>query len=171
MRISPTAIHESGHCVAARVTGFGAIDRVTLDPPRTYFTDPDAWMYGGRADATSSGLLTRFSDRARWRMAVITLLAGVCAEARVTGEFRVAFRRNRRDRLMVKAFLDGLAGDPDARDALLRDLLHETRRLVERHWDAIFAVARALAISHSLLGHEVERIVRRASIAAVGGQP
>ena len=67
---------------------------------------------------------------------------------------------------MVQAFLGGLASDPDARDELWCNLLDEAQRLVERHSAAIPGVARALSISKELLGHEVERIIRRAEVAA-----
>jgi hypothetical protein len=163
--LEPLAMHEAGHCVASLVLGVGAIDRVTLRPPATHFTDPDAWLHGGRVGCSRAE--TKVSDHTLWRLAAIRLLAGVLSEARHTGEsFRVVFRRNAMDCAMTKAFLDGLAGDPDARDALLRDLAYEARRLVNENWPAILAVGRALSISHMLLGHEVERLVRRAQLAA-----
>jgi hypothetical protein len=163
--IPSLAVHESAHCIASLVLGVGAIDRVTLDPPRTHFTAPDAWAYGGRE--VGSRPETELSDASRWRMAAIRLLAGVVAEAKFSGEsFRVVFRRNGMDHQMVCAFLGGLASDSDARDALLRDLIHEARCLVVQHWSAILAVGRALSISHTLLGHEIERIIRRTEVAA-----
>jgi hypothetical protein len=158
--LEPLAIHESGHAVASLLLGIGAIDRVTLDPPATHFTDPDAWLHGGRAGCSRAE--TKVSGGALWRLAAIRLLAGCLAECKHSGEsFQVVFARNSMDRRMVRAFVDGLASDSDERNALLHDLVHESGCLVARHWPAILAVGRALSISHMLLGCEVERLCRR----------
>ena len=110
-----------------------------------------------------SGGPPEFSDRARWRAATIRALAGPVTESRLTGQsIRAALRRNASDRATAVALVAlGLA--PTDRNEVLRDLFNEARTLVDQHWGAILAVARALAISRELLGHEVERLVRRAA--------
>jgi hypothetical protein len=154
------AIHESGHACVSLALGL-PVDLLSLDPPHCSYADhTDAWHGGGE-------VAPALSDRQRWRAACVRALSGPCAEAKFSGEsIRAALARNASDRNTALGLALGLCDEDTDRDAVLRQLLQTTRRLVDRHWDAILRVARALQIHGALYGFEVERIVRRAQLAA-----
>jgi hypothetical protein len=160
MRITGIACHESAHAVISISLGL-PVDLLSLNPPQCVYEDSTAGSYGGGAVAPA------LSDRQRWRAATIRALAGPVAESRFSGESVAAcLRRNQSDRNTAVGLASGLVDEGMDRDAVLRQLLQQTRRLVDRHWDAILRVARALQIHSALYGFEVERIVRRAQLAA-----
>jgi hypothetical protein len=160
MRIAPIAAHEAGHCVISLALGL-PVDLLSLDPPCCSYSDhTDAW-HGGGAVAPA------LSDRQRWRAATIRALAGPCAEAKFSGEsIRTCLTRNASDRATAVDLALGFVSEDTDIDGVLRLALQQTRRLVDRCWPEILAVARALQIHSALYGFEVERIVRRAQLAA-----
>jgi hypothetical protein len=160
MRIAPIAAHEAGHCVISLALGL-PVDLLSLDPPCCSYSDhTDAWHGGGE-------VAPALSDRQRWGAATIRALAGPVAEAKFSGEsIRACLARNASDRATAVGLASGLVDEDMDRDAVLRHLLGQTRRLVDRDWDAILRVARALQIHSALFGFEVERLVRRAQLVA-----
>jgi hypothetical protein len=159
MRITAIACHESAHAVISISLGL-PVDLLSLDPPQCVYEDSTAGSYGGGEVAPA------LSDRQRWRAATIRALAGPVAEARFSGEsIRTCLARNASDRATAVGLASGLVDEHADRDAVLRQLLQQTRRLVDRHWDAIVRVAWALERCKSLYGHEVARLVRQAYAA------
>ena len=160
MRITGIACHESAHAVISISLGL-PVDLLSLNPPQCVYEDSTAGSYGGGAVAPA------LSDRQRWRAATIRALAGPSAEAKFSGEsIRTCLTRNASDRATAVDLALGFVSEDTDIDGVLRLALQQTRRLVDRCWPEILAVARALQIHSALYGFEVERIVRRAQLAA-----
>jgi hypothetical protein len=175
------AYHEAGHAVAAYVLKrpLGSIslhqpDSPPSEPPPSEATPPDA--------LTAESVASEFEDA---ESDVIALLAGVEAEALLTGDcdwWAAEADRERADALLGRMLATGYRAQPrDAQEAelgsALRDepprysweiLRHRAHALVQQApvCSAIAALATALLAEGALDAQEAQRIIRRGIAAA-----
>jgi len=149
-----TAYHEAGHVVVAFTFPCNVVDvqAVTIAESGPYSGSlrirNDSWLDGHRALTLAAVLVSGFE-----------------AEAMLIG--RPAPEHARTDLAQAEDLYDLIADDGSpARVRAIRRLVHRrSRDLLERHWPAVGAVARALLRHTTICGTDARRIVERASVS------
>jgi hypothetical protein len=126
-----TAVHESGHAVAAIVLGFGLLSRgARIVPEKPEDDDMTLDMTHSQVSHPSSR---------RWlRKRVVLAMAGGIAEQCIREN---GWHNGRhRDVDQVQDRISQLAGNLEAFTALKQELLAEATELISRHWESIVCV-------------------------------
>jgi hypothetical protein len=160
-----TAIHEAGHAVVAHVHDRPIHSAALTDGGGEFRHHSDQPIdEAGLLDAIVSGLEPSPSARDTWRSSLIEVAAGRAAERKfgATQDFYDANGSHDRGKLVAVACA---VTDSDAESlAYIAEIEAEAARLVDEHWAAIQAVARALHAAGSLDEAKIRAAINSADI-------
>jgi hypothetical protein len=167
-------VHESGHAVTGRLL-FGGISGARINPDGTGVVwrgetpDPDSTsahekksreQFADNENLLSEGGPIPFSivsqHIAMWRAKAIFFLAGEAAERLAFG---LVVSPPNSDQLDAKVFTRRCSVGRAGANLLLDHCRAESRALLQRHWPAVEAIARALDREGELDGEAVARLI------------